>query len=142
MDDLARDERALHLHLRRLFYARGVPRARSARSDSQMLLVVDQFEELFTLCRGEAERQAFIKNLLLAAAPPAEPTKPATAIPPTVTPVSPTAAPTNAPQSTATVPIAEHPPLAAATAEFQFPVDIAIDADDNLYISDCVRPWS
>jgi WD40 repeat protein len=72
MDDLARDERALHLHLRRLFYDRDVPRARGARSDSRLLLVVDQFEELFTLCRGEAERQAFIKNLILAAAPEAE----------------------------------------------------------------------
>ncbi len=32
------------------------------------ILVVDQFEELFTLCRGEAERRAFLDNLLLAAA--------------------------------------------------------------------------
>ncbi|MEP7358653.1 MAG: hypothetical protein ABI847_15500, partial [Anaerolineales bacterium] len=71
MDDLARDPRALHLHLRRLFYARDVPRAGGARSDSQTLLVVDQFEELFTLCRGESERQAFIDNLLLALAPEA-----------------------------------------------------------------------
>jgi WD40 repeat protein/transcriptional regulator with XRE-family HTH domain len=33
-----------------------------------LLLFVDQFEELFTLCRNEAERQAFIANLLTAAA--------------------------------------------------------------------------
>lgn len=33
----------------------------------KLLLVVDQFEELFTLCRDEAERAAFIANLLAAA---------------------------------------------------------------------------
>jgi len=31
------------------------------------LLVVDQFEELFSLCRSEAERKAFVDNLLFAA---------------------------------------------------------------------------
>jgi WD40 repeat protein/DNA-binding XRE family transcriptional regulator len=34
---------------------------------SHVLLVVDQFEELFTLCRSEAERSAFVNNLLTAA---------------------------------------------------------------------------
>ena len=33
-----------------------------------MLLVVDQFEEIFTLCQNETERQHFIENLLYAAA--------------------------------------------------------------------------
>jgi hypothetical protein len=32
-------------------------------------LVIDQFEELFTLCRDEFEREAFIDNLLTALAP-------------------------------------------------------------------------
>ena len=36
----------------------------------RFLLVVDQFEELFTLCRDEFERQAFIDNLLYALTPP------------------------------------------------------------------------
>ena len=40
----------------------------SAQPDARPILVVDQFEELFTLCRGEAERQAFLDNLLLASA--------------------------------------------------------------------------
>ncbi len=35
-----------------------------------MVLVVDQFEELFTLCADEAEREAFLANLLSAAALP------------------------------------------------------------------------
>lgn len=33
------------------------------------LLVVDQFEELFTLCRDDLEREAFIDNLLFAILP-------------------------------------------------------------------------
>ncbi len=36
-------------------------------STSHALLVVDQFEELFTLCRSEAEQTAFVDNLLTAA---------------------------------------------------------------------------
>src|SRR5258708_21841673 len=32
----------------------------------QFLLVVDQFEELFTLCRDENERAAFVDNLMTA----------------------------------------------------------------------------
>jgi len=35
-----------------------------------ILLAVDQFEELFTICRDEVERQAFIDNLVLAATQP------------------------------------------------------------------------
>ena len=61
MDDLARDERALHLYALRLLG--------SEASAGRLLLVVDQFEEVFTLCRGESEQQAFISNLLRAAAP-------------------------------------------------------------------------
>jgi WD40 repeat protein len=57
-DDMARDPRALRMHAQR----------RAGNSD-RLLLVVDQFEELFTLCRREAERKAFIDNLLAAACP-------------------------------------------------------------------------
>ncbi|HET9143792.1 hypothetical protein [Actinophytocola sp.] len=35
-------------------------------SDGELLLVVDQFEEVFTLCRDNAEREAFIAALLCA----------------------------------------------------------------------------
>jgi WD40 repeat protein/class 3 adenylate cyclase len=53
MDDLLRDPRSLSLFL--------------ARNQSEhTLLVIDQFEELFTLCRDEFEREAFIDNLLAA----------------------------------------------------------------------------
>jgi WD40 repeat protein/class 3 adenylate cyclase len=52
MDDLAQDPRSLSLFLNRLN-----PRQHT-------LLVVDQFEELFTLCHDEFEREAFIDNLL------------------------------------------------------------------------------
>ena len=52
MDDLMQDPRSLSL-----FLARKYPR-------QHMLLVLDQFEELFTLCRDEFEREAFIDNIL------------------------------------------------------------------------------
>lgn len=35
----------------------------------RIMIVVDQFEELFTLCQNETERRAFIENLLAAADP-------------------------------------------------------------------------
>src|SRR5262249_49004436 len=54
MDDLLQDPRSLALYL-----ARQHPKRHT-------LLVLDQFEELFTLCRDEFEREAFIDNLLTA----------------------------------------------------------------------------
>jgi WD40 repeat protein/DNA-binding CsgD family transcriptional regulator len=57
MEDLARDPRSLYLASRRLLDRSG---------GQQLLLVIDQFEELFTLCHVEAERKAFIDNLLTA----------------------------------------------------------------------------
>lgn len=38
-------------------------------SQKHLLLVIDQFEEIFTICRHEDERQAFIENLLAATSP-------------------------------------------------------------------------
>ncbi len=61
LDDLGRDPRSLHLAAARLAQASQAPR---------LLLVVDQFEEMFTLCRNEGERRAFIDNLLCAAQSP------------------------------------------------------------------------
>jgi hypothetical protein len=60
MDDLARDPRSLDLYLKRAMQLGGA---------SHVLLVVDQFEELFSLCSNQAERKAFVDNLLTAAAP-------------------------------------------------------------------------
>jgi formylglycine-generating enzyme required for sulfatase activity len=58
MDDLARDPRSLHLYVRKLL---------SLSGGTHLLLLVDQFEETFTLCKDPAERKAFIENLLAAA---------------------------------------------------------------------------
>ncbi len=58
MDDLAQEARSLQLFARRLV---------ERRKAERLLLVVDQFEELFTLCRDERERAAFIANLVHAA---------------------------------------------------------------------------
>jgi len=57
MDDLMQDPRSLALHFAR------------KNSKQHTLLVLDQFEELFTLCRDEFEREAFIDNLLSALTP-------------------------------------------------------------------------
>jgi WD40 repeat protein/DNA-binding SARP family transcriptional activator len=61
LDDLARDPRSMHLYVRR----------RLGSEKRPLLVVVDQFEELFTLCRNEVERQRFVDNLLTAACPSA-----------------------------------------------------------------------
>ena len=53
MDDMAKDSRSLRLFLH--------------RQPAPLFLVIDQMEEVFTLCREEGERQAFIDNLLAAA---------------------------------------------------------------------------
>ena len=61
IDDLVKDPRSLHLYARRLLSRPG--------SGSRLLLVVDQFEELFTLCKDKAQRKAFVDALLTAACP-------------------------------------------------------------------------
>jgi len=45
---------------------RAQPRALDGHADAPALLVVDQFEELFTLCRDEVARRAFIASLVAA----------------------------------------------------------------------------
>jgi WD40 repeat protein/transcriptional regulator with XRE-family HTH domain len=57
IDDLTRDRRSLSLYIKRELNTSGAP---------LVLLVVDQFEELFALCHSEAERSSFIDNLLTA----------------------------------------------------------------------------
>ncbi len=57
--DLGTDPRMLHLTARLSL--------RDASTDRRLVLLVDQFEEVFTLCPDEAERQAIINNLLHAA---------------------------------------------------------------------------
>ena len=58
MDDLSHDSRSLQIFAKRKL---------GADNKARLLLVVDQFEELFTLCRTEEERTAFIGSLLTAA---------------------------------------------------------------------------
>ncbi len=53
VDDIARDPRSLRLYIQ--------------KKQSSLFLVIDQMEELFTSCREEGERRAFLENLLLAA---------------------------------------------------------------------------
>jgi len=61
MDDLRREPRSLHLFARKLLAAP------NQDNRAHLLLLVDQFEELFTLCHDPQERQAFVDNLLFAA---------------------------------------------------------------------------
>jgi WD40 repeat protein/DNA-binding SARP family transcriptional activator len=63
MDDFAQDPRSLQVYAQRLY----TPTNPGLTGKCRLLLVVDQFEELFTLCRSEAERTAFLDNLLTAA---------------------------------------------------------------------------
>ncbi|MGH2542122.1 MAG: BTAD domain-containing putative transcriptional regulator, partial [Ardenticatenaceae bacterium] len=71
MDELARDPRTLHRTVCCLLQNREAlaePEGRNRPEQGRrLLLVVDQFEELWTLCRSEEEREAFIANLLNAA---------------------------------------------------------------------------
>lgn len=69
-DDLATEPRALTLAAQKLL-------ARSGKR--HLLLFVDQFEEVFTLCRQPAEREAFINQLLAATASPSPAAAPSTA---------------------------------------------------------------
>ncbi|HJR80946.1 MAG TPA: BMP family ABC transporter substrate-binding protein [Anaerolineales bacterium] len=58
IDDLSRDPRSLQIFVKRQLQLENQARA---------LLVIDQFEETFALCRSDEERTAFIGNLLTAA---------------------------------------------------------------------------
>lgn len=93
IDDLTQDPRALHLFLlrqradnnsasvlshppsvaSRSLGSYSVPTNRPSKPpfgesfvNGHVLIVIDQFEEIFTLCRDEYEREAFIDNLLTA----------------------------------------------------------------------------
>ncbi|MBL1082377.1 hypothetical protein JK359_10345 [Streptomyces actinomycinicus] len=63
MTELREDPAALHLRIRQAMTDRS--------PDIDMLIVADQFEEVFTLCRDRDERDAFIAMLVAAATAPA-----------------------------------------------------------------------
>lgn len=52
MDDMTKDSRSLRLYVKKTL------------GETKSLLLVDQFEETFTLCKDAPERMAFIENLL------------------------------------------------------------------------------
>jgi hypothetical protein len=56
VQDLRSDPRSLELALRQLFL--------DAPEGRRLVLFIDQFEEVFTLCRDEVEREGFIASLL------------------------------------------------------------------------------
>ena len=56
IDDLSREPRSLQIFVKR-----------QLENHARVLLVIDQFEELFALARSEEERTSFIENLLTAA---------------------------------------------------------------------------
>jgi WD40 repeat protein/class 3 adenylate cyclase/energy-coupling factor transporter ATP-binding protein EcfA2 len=60
IDDLRADMRSLHLFVRKMLPAP------ATKQPDKALLVIDQFEELFTQCRSPSERQSFVDNLLYA----------------------------------------------------------------------------
>jgi WD40 repeat protein/transcriptional regulator with XRE-family HTH domain len=64
VDDLEANPQALR---------QGLERSAAAGGTARTLLVVDQFEELFTLCRSEQEQAAFIENLMNSATAPSGP---------------------------------------------------------------------
>ena len=71
MDDLASDRRAVHLVAAQLLNTgNGHQAPARSRAPEYLLLAIDQFEELFTLCRDESERRAFVDNLITAASEP------------------------------------------------------------------------
>jgi WD40 repeat protein len=59
IQDLEDDERTLHLSVRLAL--------RESSADQRLVLLVDQFEEVFTVCQDEAQCRALIANLLYAA---------------------------------------------------------------------------
>lgn len=52
------------------FFELSLERIKGATGAQHVLIVIDQFEELFTLCRNEAEQAAFVGNLITAAFKP------------------------------------------------------------------------
>ena len=61
IDALRSDVRILHLFAQKMLQS-----SRSEARKERLLLVIDQFEELFTLCTNESECSAFVNNLLYA----------------------------------------------------------------------------
>ncbi|MGB0383733.1 MAG: CHAT domain-containing protein [Ardenticatenaceae bacterium] len=74
IDDFLQSPRALHLHVRKLLSQQtrlqsepeGPTFGHLSNSPPSLLLVIDQFEELFTLCKDSTKRETFVQNVLTA----------------------------------------------------------------------------
>lgn len=61
IDDMVNDTRSLDLWVAKQLKKQG--------RDGKLVLIVDQFEEVFTVCKDESVRRAYIENLMTAVAP-------------------------------------------------------------------------
>jgi membrane-associated HD superfamily phosphohydrolase len=61
IDDMSRDPRSLDLWIAKLLG--------DQKKETRLLLLIDQFEELFTLCQNVEERRTFVDNLMAAVSP-------------------------------------------------------------------------
>jgi len=68
LDALTADPRTLHLAVALAHAGQSAQSGQPGGASAQIVWVVDQFEEVFTLCQDAAERAAFLANLLYAAA--------------------------------------------------------------------------
>ncbi|MFJ9945749.1 nSTAND1 domain-containing NTPase [Streptomyces erythrochromogenes] len=73
LTELRSDPATLHLRIRQTALAH--PPATGPGPGADILIVVDQFEEVFTLCQDQGERDAFITMLIEAAATPTSRTR-------------------------------------------------------------------
>ncbi len=74
IDDMAANSRSLDLYTARLIdaYEKTQPQVTipgQTQRRQRLVIVVDQFEELFTECKDRTEQQAFVSNLVYATAP-------------------------------------------------------------------------
>src|SRR5204863_2777560 len=60
IDELASDHRVLDIHTTKTLVNEG-------QNGDRFLFIIDQFEELFTLCKEPEKRRSYINNLLTAA---------------------------------------------------------------------------
>ena len=61
IEDMGKNHQSLDFYVTRMMKVAG--------GNKRLLLIIDQFEELFTECKDEAAREAFINNLMAAADP-------------------------------------------------------------------------
>lgn len=74
VNDFLQSPRALHLHVRKRLSQQtrrqsepnGPAFGHLSNSSPRLLLVIDQFEELFTLCKDSKKQESFVENLLTA----------------------------------------------------------------------------